>query len=117
VSNQSSHWKYLSTRHPSSRHSRFPAREHNAVAWPVHAWREVAMRCSNAPRMHLSIRSNRVGPPYSCDIRVARHRCRVTPSDMYGMNQAYSAGGSDPSAQVPNHLVSAPAAVSSLLGR
>jgi hypothetical protein len=69
------------------------------------------MRCSNAPKVHLSIRSNRVGPPHSCDIRVARHRCRVILSDMYGMNQAYNAGGSDPSAQVPNHLVSAPAAV------
>ena len=67
------------------------------------------MRCSNALQIHLSICSYRVGPRHSCDIRVARHRCRVTLSDMYGMNQAYNAGGSDPSAQVPNHLVSAPA--------
>jgi hypothetical protein len=40
-----------------------------------------------------------------------RHCCRVTLTNMYGMNQAYNAGGGDPSAQVPNHLVSGPAAL------
>jgi hypothetical protein len=35
---------------------------------------------------------------------------------MYGMNQAYNAGGGDPSAQVPNHLVSAPAPAAVAVG-
>lgn len=34
-----------------------------------------------------------------------RHRCRIPPPVMYGMNQQYNAP--DPSAQVPNHLVRA----------
>jgi hypothetical protein len=34
-----------------------------------------------------------------------RHCCRITSFIMYGMNQAYNVP--DPSAQVPNHLVSA----------
>lgn len=62
-------------------------------------------------RRNLSVLSIRVRAPYTSDIQIARHRCRVTLIDMYGMNQAYNAGGGDPSAQVPNHLVSAPAAV------
>jgi hypothetical protein len=72
---------------------------------------EVAMRSLNAPENQPQRPSIRVRPPYIFGIQIARCRCRVISINMYGMNQAYNAGGGDPSAQVPNHLVSAPAAV------
>lgn len=47
----------------------------------------------------------RVGASQHQTLRLTRHCCRITQVIMYGMNQAYNAP--DPSAQVPNHLVSA----------
>jgi hypothetical protein len=87
----------------------FVARAHLAL--------EVAMR-SNAPTpdTRLQCLAHSRLPTTKSNHSNCADCCRVPLLIMYGMNQAYNAGGGDPSAQVPNHLVSAPAPAAVAVG-
>lgn len=63
-------------------------------------------RLLNAPRerCQTSTTSNRVHASHAYRPQHTRRCCRIPYVIMYGMNQAYNVP--DPSAQVPNHLVS-----------